>query len=263
MALAFSLLVAVVIVIAGGTSTATAQSSHAHKIVTPQEVKWGPAPAELPAGAQAAVLLGDPGKEGLFVLRLRLPKGYRVPPHTHSVQEGSCSHAQTERPRDDGDDLIRARPSPCSRGASSHSPQVRRTMSSSTKTRLSKSVQTGLGTSSTSIRRTIRARRPSRPISPSGRVAAWVAIRGGLPGSRTARGKSSTIVDRLTRSLRSRRAIGGDPTPEPGRTGQGDPCRPRMPSPERTSRRSPTGSTASILHYPSRWCPVDSPSISI
>ena len=87
MALAFSLLVAGVIVIAGGTSTVTAQSSHAHKIVTPQEVKWGPAPAELPAGAQAAVLLGDPGKEGLFVLRLRLPKGYRVPPHTHSVQE--------------------------------------------------------------------------------------------------------------------------------------------------------------------------------
>ena len=88
MALAFSLLVAGVIVIAGGTSsTVTAQSPHAHRIVTPQEVKWGPAPAELPAGAQAAVLLGDPGKEGLFVLRLRLPKGYRVPPHTHSVQE--------------------------------------------------------------------------------------------------------------------------------------------------------------------------------
>ena len=88
MALAFSLLVAGVIVIAGGTSsTVTAQSPHAHKIVTPQEVKWGPAPAELPAGAQAAVLLGDPGKEGLFVLRLKLPKGYRVPPHTHSVQE--------------------------------------------------------------------------------------------------------------------------------------------------------------------------------
>ena len=77
MALAFSLLVAGVIVIAGGTSsTVTAQSPHAHKIVTPQEVKWGPAPAELPAGAQAAVLLGDPGKEGLFVLRLKLPKGY-------------------------------------------------------------------------------------------------------------------------------------------------------------------------------------------
>ena len=76
-----SLLVAGVIVIAGATSTVTAQSSEAHQIVSPQEVKWGPAPAVLPAGAQAAVLFGDPSKEGLFVLRLKLPKGYRVAPH--------------------------------------------------------------------------------------------------------------------------------------------------------------------------------------
>jgi quercetin dioxygenase-like cupin family protein len=33
------------------------------------------------------VLFGDPSKEGLFALRLKLPKGYRVPPHTHSVPE--------------------------------------------------------------------------------------------------------------------------------------------------------------------------------
>jgi quercetin dioxygenase-like cupin family protein len=87
MKFASSLLVSGVIVIAGATSTVTAQSTEAHKIVSPQEVKWGPAPAELPPGAQAAVLLGDPSKEGLFVLRLKLPKEYRVPPHTHSVQE--------------------------------------------------------------------------------------------------------------------------------------------------------------------------------
>jgi quercetin dioxygenase-like cupin family protein len=87
MKLVSALLVAGVIVIAGATSTVTAQSSEAHTIVSPQEVKWGPAPAELPAGAQAAVLLGDPRKAGLFALRLKLPKGYRVPPHTHSVQE--------------------------------------------------------------------------------------------------------------------------------------------------------------------------------
>ena len=87
MKLASSLLVAGVIVIAGGTSTVKAQSSEAHKIVSPQDVKWGPAPAVLPAGAQAAVLLGDPSKESLFVLRLKFPKGYRVAPHTHSVPE--------------------------------------------------------------------------------------------------------------------------------------------------------------------------------
>ena len=87
MKLVSSLLVAGVIVIAGATSTVTAESSEAHNIVSPQEVKWGPAPDVLPAGAQAVALLGDPSKEGLFVLRLKFPKGYRVAPHTHSVWE--------------------------------------------------------------------------------------------------------------------------------------------------------------------------------
>src|SRR5215831_2556932 len=58
MKLMSSLLVAGGIVIAGATSTVTAQSSEAQKIVSPQEVKWGPAPDVLPAGAQAAVLSG-------------------------------------------------------------------------------------------------------------------------------------------------------------------------------------------------------------
>ena len=58
-----------------------------HSIVSPQEIKWGPAPTVLPPGAEAAVLFGDPSKEGLFVLRLKLPAGYSVPPHTHPVDE--------------------------------------------------------------------------------------------------------------------------------------------------------------------------------
>ena len=87
MKLVSALLVAGVLVIAGATSTVTAQSSEAHTIVAPQEVTWGPAPDVLSAGAQAAVLFGDPSKEGLFVLRLKFPKGYRVAPHSHSVWE--------------------------------------------------------------------------------------------------------------------------------------------------------------------------------
>lgn len=58
-----------------------------HTMVTPGEIKWGPAPASLPRGAQAAVLYGDPGKEGPFALRLKTPKGYRIPPHTHPKPE--------------------------------------------------------------------------------------------------------------------------------------------------------------------------------
>jgi len=54
------------------------------KLVTPAEIQWGPAPAVLPAGIQGAVLYGDPTKDGLFSMRFKLPKGYRVAPHTLS-----------------------------------------------------------------------------------------------------------------------------------------------------------------------------------
>lgn len=69
------------------SSMAQSESSGAEKVVLPQDVKWGPAPASLPAGAQAAVLYGDPSKEGLFALRVKIPKDYFIPPHTHPHAE--------------------------------------------------------------------------------------------------------------------------------------------------------------------------------
>ena len=56
-------------------------------MVSPQDVQWGAAPPVLPPGAEAAVLFGDPGKEGLFALRVKFPAGYAIPPHTHPVDE--------------------------------------------------------------------------------------------------------------------------------------------------------------------------------
>lgn len=56
-------------------------------MVAPGDVKWGPAPKVLPAGAEAAVLFGDPTKEGLFALRLKAPAGYAIAPHTHPAHE--------------------------------------------------------------------------------------------------------------------------------------------------------------------------------
>ena len=53
-------------------------------LVTPAEIQWERGPAVLPAGIQGAVLYGDPTKDGLFAMRFKLPKGYRVPPHTLS-----------------------------------------------------------------------------------------------------------------------------------------------------------------------------------
>ena len=37
---------------------------------------WGPAPPVLPKGAQLAVLSGDPAKDGLYVVRLKIPAEY-------------------------------------------------------------------------------------------------------------------------------------------------------------------------------------------
>jgi hypothetical protein len=65
-----------------------AQPSHAQNAFTPDQVKWGPAPPFLPAGAQLAVLEGDPmAASGDYTIRLKMPAGYKVAPHTHPYRE--------------------------------------------------------------------------------------------------------------------------------------------------------------------------------
>lgn len=54
---------------------------------TPSSIVWQSGPRALPPGASAAMLEGDPSKEGPFALRLKLPAGYRIPPHTHTAVE--------------------------------------------------------------------------------------------------------------------------------------------------------------------------------
>jgi quercetin dioxygenase-like cupin family protein len=75
--------VALLILFAG---TAMAQKSDQAE-VAPPGFKWGPAPAVFPAGAQMAVLEGNPGGAGLFTVRLRMPDGYKIAPHTHPTDE--------------------------------------------------------------------------------------------------------------------------------------------------------------------------------
>jgi quercetin dioxygenase-like cupin family protein len=62
-----------------------AQSTHI--IVPADKVQWGPAPPFLPAGAQIAVLQGNPSEKGAVTLRLRLPANYNIPAHWHSMDE--------------------------------------------------------------------------------------------------------------------------------------------------------------------------------
>jgi len=53
----------------------------------PAALAWGPAPAIFPSGAQMAVLSGDPGKAAPFVVALKMPAGYKIPPHFHPTDE--------------------------------------------------------------------------------------------------------------------------------------------------------------------------------
>lgn len=64
-----------------------AQADEAHKLLTATEINWSPGPPSIPPGAQAAVLYGDPSKDGMFAMRLKMPKGYRIAPHTHPKPE--------------------------------------------------------------------------------------------------------------------------------------------------------------------------------
>ena len=45
------------------------------------DIKWDPAPNILPRGAQIAVVSGNPSKDALYVVRLKMPSNYEIPAH--------------------------------------------------------------------------------------------------------------------------------------------------------------------------------------
>jgi len=70
---------------AGGGAAAAPAAQNAF---TPQAIHFGPAPPFIPPGAQLAVLEGDPmAHRGDYTVRLKMPAGYRIPPHWHQRRE--------------------------------------------------------------------------------------------------------------------------------------------------------------------------------
>src|SRR3954447_21009323 len=78
--------IATSVILACVTGMAVAQE-HKAKAMTPETLQWAPAPPTLPKGGQMAVLAGDPGTKGLFVVRLKAPSGYKIPAHQHPTAE--------------------------------------------------------------------------------------------------------------------------------------------------------------------------------
>jgi len=77
----------VAVVVCVGTAWSQQPPPKAHVMVTEGEVQWGQGPPALPAGAEAFVLSGDPGKAGPFAIRLRFPAGYKIAAHWHPTDE--------------------------------------------------------------------------------------------------------------------------------------------------------------------------------
>ena len=69
------------------TSSAEEAQSTEMRLFPAATIEWKRGPAALPAGANMAVLEGDPTREGPFVVRFRFPDGYHIPPHTHPKTE--------------------------------------------------------------------------------------------------------------------------------------------------------------------------------
>jgi quercetin dioxygenase-like cupin family protein len=82
----------VALLVLSATPYSNSLSSQPHEkddlaLFPPAEIKWQEGPPSLPKGAMIAVLEGNPSKEGHFVFRVKIPDGYRVPPHTHTMTE--------------------------------------------------------------------------------------------------------------------------------------------------------------------------------
>jgi quercetin dioxygenase-like cupin family protein len=76
---------ALVLLIVGNTLGAVMAQAESASVValTPSEMKWTKQGALATPGLEQLNLVGDPTRAGPYTLRLRFPKGYKIPPHTH------------------------------------------------------------------------------------------------------------------------------------------------------------------------------------
>jgi hypothetical protein len=87
--LRITLAIAGVLFLAGQLFTIAAHPGpHDKNAFTPETIPWGPPPPFIAPGAQLAVIEGNPaGSTGDFTVRLKMPDGYRIAPHSHPFRE--------------------------------------------------------------------------------------------------------------------------------------------------------------------------------
>jgi quercetin dioxygenase-like cupin family protein len=83
----FLLCCAVSIMTIVGVAVGQGGKAPAHVLTAAAEVKWGDPPPVFEKGASFTVMSGDPSQTGLFVVRLKMPAGYKIAPHWHPTDE--------------------------------------------------------------------------------------------------------------------------------------------------------------------------------
>jgi quercetin dioxygenase-like cupin family protein len=74
-------------ILSGGSFAAIQAQGSSHVLQNVTQAQWGAAPPILPAGAEIAVLSGDPMAAGPYAIRLKFPANYVIPAHSHPTDE--------------------------------------------------------------------------------------------------------------------------------------------------------------------------------
>lgn len=83
----YPFIVAVAATAMAATGAMAEEAGHMMMLPSGTAVQWQPGPPSLPRGSEIAVLAGDPGKPGPFVLRVRIPANTLIAPHRHATAE--------------------------------------------------------------------------------------------------------------------------------------------------------------------------------
>jgi len=81
------MLVGAFAILIAGLALAQGANPSTHVMTTAGQLKWGDPPPVFEKGAQFTVVSGDPGQPGLYVVRLKMPAGYKIAPHWHPTDE--------------------------------------------------------------------------------------------------------------------------------------------------------------------------------
>jgi quercetin dioxygenase-like cupin family protein len=80
-------MLALAVVTIAGLAAAQGTTPSKHVMTTAAALTWGDPPPIFEKGAQFTVVSGDPGQAGLYVVRLKMPAGYKIAPHWHPTDE--------------------------------------------------------------------------------------------------------------------------------------------------------------------------------